>query len=164
MLCDINLVKDKLCKLDKDDIKKEISKKPKLRLFKQICEVESSERYVKLNISSSERSLLAQLRMGILPLRIETGRFSNLKINERLCQMCKTGEVEDEIHFLFKCERFKECRQLYMSKFAEKIERFNEMSDQEKISTCFTSSPRQFGKYLSTIFQEHKNVQYKRDA
>ncbi|XP_053387326.1 uncharacterized protein LOC123542028 [Mercenaria mercenaria] len=33
-----------------------------------------TENYVKLNLKRNERSLLAQLRCGILPLRIETGR------------------------------------------------------------------------------------------
>ncbi len=37
--------------------------------------------------------------------------------------MCKTGEMEDEIHFLFKCEKFKEYRRSYMVKFAERVER-----------------------------------------
>ena len=35
------------------------------------------EKYLELNISKYEKSLLSQLRYGVLPLRIETGRFVN---------------------------------------------------------------------------------------
>ena len=58
-----------------------------------MCEM-GPERYVQLNLSSGERSMVAQIRMGILPIRIETGRFTNLKIEQRLCQLCDTDKVE----------------------------------------------------------------------
>ena len=59
----------------------------------------------------SHRSLLAQLRSGILPLRLETGRFQNirdentghfqkLKVEERVCTLCNLNCIEDEIHFV----------------------------------------------------------------
>ena len=35
------------------------------------------EKYLELNIPKYEKSLLSQLRYGVLPLRIETGRFVN---------------------------------------------------------------------------------------
>ena len=56
------------------------------------------------------RSFIAQLRLGILPLRIETGRFENLKdsltgrfrklkVEVRKCQICNLDDIEDEKHF-----------------------------------------------------------------
>ena len=56
---------------------------------------------------------MAQLRCGILPNRIETGRFTNIcdpitgklkkmKSTERICQLCTKNEIENEIHF-FMC-------------------------------------------------------------
>ena len=48
-----------------------------------------------------EKSHFAQFRCGILPLRVETGRYSGLKVHERVCHICNTTETEDEIHFLF---------------------------------------------------------------
>ena len=40
-------------------------------------------------------------------LEIEIGRFTNFKFEERICAICKTGEVETERHFfylnLFQC-------------------------------------------------------------
>ena len=41
-----------------------------------------------------------QFRLGILLLRIETGRFINGKVQNRVCNFCEDA-VEDEKHFFF---------------------------------------------------------------
>ena len=46
---------------------------------------------------------MAQIRCGILPIRIETGRFCNLPVENRLCEICNQNKVEDEFHFLMEC-------------------------------------------------------------
>ncbi len=43
---------------------------------------------------------LCQFGIVILPLHIETGRFRDERIDERVCLLCNSGEVENEIHFL----------------------------------------------------------------
>jgi hypothetical protein len=45
------------------------------------------------------RSILAQFRCGILPLRIETGRYHGEPVKERICSLCSENNVEDKIHF-----------------------------------------------------------------
>jgi hypothetical protein len=87
-----------------------------LRLYKEVKTNMDAELYVKLNLTSSERSMLAQLRMGILPIRIETGRFTNMKLSDRICQICQEQKVEDEIHFLFICDSYSERRQRFIRK------------------------------------------------
>ena len=57
--------------------KQAVPTKPKLRtycLFKATMDIEN---YIKYNLSSSERSAMAQFWFGILPLNTETGRFRN---------------------------------------------------------------------------------------
>ena len=49
--------------------------KTKLSTYQQFKGEYKTEKYVLLNLSRSERSLMAQFRSGVLPLRIETGRF-----------------------------------------------------------------------------------------
>ena len=63
----------------------------------------SPELYLDLNINKYHRSLFAQFRCGILPLEIEIGRYRDIPLEKRLCQVCKNGSVEDEIHFLGNC-------------------------------------------------------------
>ena len=72
------------------------------------------EKYLSLHLSRRKRSMLAQLRFGILPLRLETGRYKGEKVEERICLLCNENKVEDEIHFIFKCPLYKnESGELY---------------------------------------------------
>ncbi len=34
---------------------------------------------------------------------LETGRYENVALNDRICQLCDCGKVEDERHFLISC-------------------------------------------------------------
>ena len=56
--------------------------------------------------------ILAKFRSGSLPLSIETGRFARPKVplNERICNLCSSNTVEDEVHFLLKCSLYSDLR------------------------------------------------------
>ena len=41
---------------------------------------------------------------------METGRWSGLQREERICKQCALGEVEDEAHFVLRCEALSEER------------------------------------------------------
>ncbi len=58
--------------------------KPKLRTYVKFKENICTEDYVKHCTSRRKRLLIAQFRIGILPLHIETGRFRDI-IDERVC-------------------------------------------------------------------------------
>ena len=77
--------------------------KPKLRNYVKFKQSIYVEDYVVGNITRSQRSLLAQFRMGILPLNIETGRYFRKVLNDRLCLLCDHNATEDEHHFLLSC-------------------------------------------------------------
>ena len=53
-------------------------------------------------MSRFHRSTFAKL---ILPLSIEVGRYRGIKVEDRICPLCKNG-VEDETHFLFDCSEY----------------------------------------------------------
>ena len=55
--------------------------------------------------------MYTQFRHGILPLKVETGRFQNISLHDRVCEFCKLNEVEDEIHFLCRCSLYNHLRQ-----------------------------------------------------
>ena len=63
-----------------------------------------TEEYLGNNISRHKRSLLAQLRLSILPLEIEVGSFRNIPVQNRLCKCCNNNVVENEFHFVCECE------------------------------------------------------------
>ena len=41
-------------------------------------------------------------------LALEHGRYTNLHRNERICNNCNTGAIENEYHFLLICPKFTE--------------------------------------------------------
>ena len=130
-----------------------LQNKPKLRTYITLKTNFDTEKYVKKYTCKRERSLFAQLRVGILPLEIETGRYWGIAIEQRLCHFCKSL-VEDEAHFLCICplyaaERFK----LYTSI----IER-NELFEPMEIITKFqyimqlNSHCRQIMEYSQRVY------------
>ena len=62
-----------LCNFENNWVSK-LNQLSKHRLYKNMKQNYNMENYLSMNISKSHRSLLAQFRCGILPIRIETGR------------------------------------------------------------------------------------------
>ncbi len=69
-----------------------LSQKPKLRTYIKCNDTFITEEYTKRCNSRCKRSLLAQFRMGILPIAIQTGRFKALTENERICPILPTSD------------------------------------------------------------------------
>ena len=90
-------------------------KSEKLRYYNLYKSDKNVEDYLLLDLTKYQRSVFSQFRCGILPLEIETGRFRNIELQNRLCEICKT-EVEDEIHFLLTCTAYTEPRKKSYSK------------------------------------------------
>ena len=158
-ICNLDYCKEKLISIHENKLYEEIRTKRKLRLYKQIKKDCKVEKYVTFNLTQSQRSLLCQLRIGILPLRVETGRYINLKVDERICEQCDLGTVEDELHFLFHCKLYEEEREY----FYRDLDEYNilHMTDVNKLQYCCEEKPRALAKYISKIFEKRKTTQYK---
>lgn len=63
-----------------------------------------------MKLNRGQRSLCAQLRCGILPLALETGRFHSVPEEDRICCVCNLNDIENEMHFLFFCPLYHEIR------------------------------------------------------
>ena len=50
--------------------------------------------YVTTRLSWKQRSLLAKLRIGTLSLVLETGRYTQTPVNQRLCRSCNADAIE----------------------------------------------------------------------
>ena len=120
--------------------------KPKLRTFMLFKEFGAPAAYVGKPLSFHQRRMLAKTRLGCLPLRVETGRYSipRLKEEERTCLVCKPSNrlidieqviqqpVESEIHFLFNCTGYRNERMYWLNQL-ELPEGFEHFSDGEKL-------------------------------
>ena len=97
--------------------KEEIKSKPKLRTYALIKKELVLEPYLESSTNSAGRKLMAAIRTGTNPLRIETGRHwvPKLPVESRVCWCCGVA-VEDEKHFVVHCTNYTEERaQLFES-------------------------------------------------
>ena len=141
-----------------EDWQRNVNAKPKLRTYCKIKKNLGTEHYVKLNLERNQRSILAQLRCGILPLNIETGRFTNTKLEDRKCTLCNSQEVEDEMHFSLACPFYENERTQFVNQLDVNIEYFYE-SDQ--LQYLFDNVPRKFSKFITRIWLKRKDHLYK---
>ena len=130
--------------------KAEVSTKPKLSLMAKLngdC-AHNTPHYVSSNLKKCQRSLISRLWTGSLQLRIETGRYYGIPRAERHCQVCNNDCVEDELHFLFDCERYNSARIKLYSKLPELISE----SNYYKRFDMLCNAPYVCGKYVEEIW------------
>ena len=131
---------------------------PKLRnykLFKNNYEVEP---YVLCFLNREKRSLVAQLRSGILPLQVEVGRWQGIPIEERICPVCNLNQVEDECHFLFECNNYYMER---MSLYTKLPDDFENLSVSNKLNILMSrQSIHLFSEYLVNLYKKRQSVLY----
>lgn len=119
-----------------------------------------TETYLQLNITKKERSHLAQFRCAVLPLKIETGRFSGLAVEDRLCQVCDQHAVESEIHLLLNCNVYNDLRKILIDKSTRRHNNFINMTDTEKLRFIVTHEERECAKCLVNAMSRRKAILY----
>ena len=102
------------------------------RLFKQNY---GTEKYLLTNIPGKYKSALAKFRCGVAPLKIETGRYEGIIVENRTCfnPGCSLVNcIEDEKHVLLKCPVYADLRCNIFSRALEYNDNFMQLSDDEK--------------------------------
>jgi len=158
--CNIEHTQMKNINLVNDEWKNNLYTKPKLRTYVLFKENYCTENYVKYCMSRQQRSLIAQLRLGILPIHIETGRFRGTKLEDRICQLCDIQEVEDEIHFVCKCNLFKGLREIMYRTVQDKHADFYMYDNKEKFIHLAQKEWKILGNYLVEAWSERTNKLY----
>ncbi len=82
---------------------------PKLRSYILFNKDYFEESYVNYCIPHQKRSLSAQIRFGMLPLQ---GDLKVLNLEDKLCQIYNNQVVQDELHFVCKCNMYVHCKQI----------------------------------------------------
>ena len=65
---------------------------------------------------------------------METGRWGGLKREERLCKQCRLEEVEDEEHFLLRCEGCMQEREMIIECVEMQVGEFCTVTDDRKVA------------------------------
>ena len=147
MLVNVDSVKHKIASLYATNWSNNVITVPKLRSYVTFKTEFKTEYYLLLNLSRKERSLMAQFRCGILPLRIETGRFVGESPDERLCKLCNGPAIEDEKHFLLNCPFFNDIRNQLLHSMDLSVE-WNTLNDSERLNFLLNVQTRKTAKYL----------------
>ena len=82
----------------------------KLRTYRTYKSSFETETYVKVLMPFALRSSIAKFRIGIAPLRLETGRYEGLAVNQQTGFNCNEN-VESEQHVLLKCPLYEDLQQ-----------------------------------------------------
>ena len=94
--------------------------KNKLRTYRMFKNQFNTEKYVECILPRLHRSALAKFRCGTAPIRIETGRYEGVEVDQRICLLCNNG-VEDEKHVLLECPFYNEYRKSLFSVFCQHL-------------------------------------------
>ena len=105
--------------------------------------------------------MFAQLRCGILPLKIETGRYTQIPAEFRLCTFCDCNAVEDEMHFLFDCSFYNDLRRECWLKFEVLSPNFMIQNNEEKFNLLMSSDlVKTAGEYVYNCYNKRKGHLY----
>jgi phage terminase large subunit-like protein len=66
-------------------------------------------------------------------LKIDTGRYQGTLLQDRKCERCSSGEVEDEYHFLFHCNKLENDRNLLLKEIAKSYPNFKRLNSKDKL-------------------------------
>ncbi len=151
--CDINEISILMLEKENTDWYQEILTKPKLRTYTTFKSELHVEDYLCYITNRRSRSILSQFRIGILPLHVETGRFSNIPLDRRLCACCNLNVIEDEYHFLMICSKYENPRQTLISIVSDMYGHFNLLTDRDKFVFMLQNCQKHVATYLTQAFE-----------
>ena len=91
----------------------------KLKTYKLIKDSYKQEVYLNLPLPKEDLKMFTKFRISNHNLAIETGRHANknkskVDMNNRICDLCNSRDIEDERHFLLHCLKYNNIRKSFM--------------------------------------------------
>ena len=112
--------------------REEVRARPKLEVMGRLMDCKCEARCVEVDCKR-QRRVLMKLRDGTAELRIKTGRWCELRRDERIRKMCDEGEVEDMEHFLLHCKGMAEEGKEIVRVMNEIMEGWQEMEGKDEV-------------------------------
>jgi exonuclease III len=136
---------------------KQANNSKKLRCYETFKQCISVEKYLDTISNAEARRAMAKFRTSSHNLRIETGRYEKICVQDRLCNMCACQEVEDEVHFLITCPAYEDSRKSLFTLATRECTGFNDLSSEMKfiwlMSTEQTEVIRAMANFLNVNFK-----------
>lgn len=128
----------------------------KLRTYRLFKDSVSVEPYLLLNMHRLQRRAYTMLRIGVLPLQIETGRYSrpSTPLEDRKCTLCNLDCIEDEKHFLQVCPLYSDLRTSILDSAYNTNNSFTDMSSEQQFTFLMSEPSLQIRmcKTISSMF------------
>ena len=94
---------------------------------------------------------LSRYRTSAHNLRIESGRhtFPVTPMSLCVCVYCESGECDDEIHAILRCDTFKLKRQCFIGRVSALCPAFPSLSQEQQLTTIFAPASTELAKCVS---------------
>ena len=98
-----------------------------------------------------------------LPLGLETGRFTDEPLENRLCCICEDQLLDDEYHFLLYCEGLKDIRMKYFAAHTY-LEDVEDPTDKDELCRLLPNSHNQkaTAHFLEEMYDSRMRLLYKK--
>ena len=74
--------------------------------------------------------------------------------------MCNSGQIEDELHFMFECDIYEQLRDQWFNFIQSKCEDFIYLDIEGQLKYVFEKVHRKTSKYIQNCMEVRKNVLY----
>ena len=140
----------------------ESTAKTKLEFFTNVHDYNSEMTIATSNLTRSQRSYLIKLKAGVLPLKVETGRYKGTKRELRTCDLCSSNVVEDEVHFLHRCRALKKVRKSYLKSTEIDWTRVNKKDKIELTKFLLQKENIKFrARWVEEMYSTRKDILYR---
>jgi len=133
---------------------------PKNNCYIKQLILEPSLNWKNKNLSHSERLVLSQTRLGILPLHVETGKFTNTPLNDMICVICQSNAIEDKFHLLIECDAYNELRNEWLETALIHCPDFYYLEIKDQLTILFRIIPRPTAKFIKSCLAIKKSILY----
>ncbi len=162
-LIDLEALRQQYLILNRQKWLLEASDKTKLRTFLEVYDAENPRAIIESLLPRNHRSLISKIKTGVLPLHIETGRWKDKPIENRLCMACNSGNLENEYHFLGHCEAYEEVREEFVTELVNRGVEVSAKSDQDFVKSILQKGAlKTTGKYVEIMYGMRKDLMQKK--
>ena len=107
--------------------------------------------------SFEQMRCLTQLRISCHQLKIETGRYHGTLLQDRKCERCSSGEVEDEYHFLFHGNKLENDRNLLLKEIAKSCPNSKRLNSKDKLVWLMNTEEQSVFTTIATFILKNMN-------
>ena len=128
----------------------------KLTLYRRYKKDIKSEHYLSSIRDAKYKIALNKFRLSSHSLLIETGRYTGIPTEERLCNFCNMRKIEDEFHFLLVCPHYIELRRKYLKRYVCTWPTLNKFD--QLLSTSSKKTLTNLSKYIYYAFKKRNTA------